>query len=73
MADPYALDLQLPKSVSQNEKQFLKSHKIRRLEQKIVAQVQIFFSVKTQESRQECMNLLRELNDQLCDLEILND
>lgn len=50
---------------------FVKIHRIRKLEQKIVALVNIFFSCKTTEARQETMNELRETNETLTDLEAM--
>lgn len=57
----------LPKTAS--DKQFVRMHRIRKLEQKIIALVGVFFSVSTQEARQETINELRSTNDLLAELE----
>jgi len=52
-----------------NDKQFVRMHRIRKLEQKIIALVSVFFSCSTQEARQETITELKATNDLLTELE----
>lgn len=54
------------------DKNFIRSHQIRKLEQKIVVLVSIFFSCKTAEARQETIDSLRAANDALAELEVID-
>lgn len=53
----------------QQDKQFVRTHKIRKQEQKIITLVNVFFSCSTQEAKNETLKLLEEANALLTELE----
>ncbi len=53
----------------QQDKQFVRTHKIRKQEQKIITLVNVFFSCSTVEAKEETMKLLEEANSLLTELE----
>lgn len=62
-------DMPLSSSKLTKDKEFVKLHKIKKLESRIVTLVSLLFAAKTDESKRDLMAQLRTANDQLAELE----
>lgn len=62
-------DMPLSPSKLTKDKEFVKLHKIKKLESRIVTLVSLLFAAKTDESKRDLMAQLRAANDQLAELE----